>query len=378
VINFVSNLQPDVRSGGFSAMNAAAFAALSKHFPVHYAGPIDPPVVAWQKGLSKLLRVAGGQGDFFFFSRKRLHTIANEVDRRCESHARLDFFHGFTPWILARPKRPYVAWSDATFHDYIRIYHSPDQFRGEDIRRIEEAEAAWLRDAERILFTNGWAAERAARQYGLDPARVASVGIFGEVEMPREDVYAGGSEFAFIATNFERKGGRVVLEAFRRVRTAHPQATLIVVGERPADFSVEPGLTFAGFLRKENANQLERYRDILGRARAVVNATRSDISPLFPVEAGYFGCPAISSRRYAIPELIDDRRSGLLLNDPSSSEELAAAMAWMLDSDAEYVQMRKAAWRKTREDHSKKRFEERLLDQVGEVLATNQSMTTAP
>jgi glycosyltransferase involved in cell wall biosynthesis len=380
VINFISNLSPNVRSGGFSAINAAAFAALSQRLPVHYAGPVDPGVVKREKAVSKFLRTVGGRGDFFFFSQSRLEAIAREVEDRCAKEAKLDFFHGFTPWILTRPKRPYVAWSDATFHDYIEIYHTADHFRSDDLRRIQNAEGVWLRNAEQVLFTNLWAAQRAVKQYELDPARVATVGIFGEIEMPDSDRYAGGREFAFIATNFERKGGRLVLDAFRRVRKTHPDAALIVVGEKPSDLSVEPGLTFAGYLRKENPEEFRRYRDILSRARAVVNATRSDISPLLPIEAGYFGCPAISSRRYAIPELVDDRRTGLLLNDASNADELAAAMTWMLDEEPKYRAMRIAAWTKTRQEHSKERFELQLVDNVLRVLGgeANQSITTAP
>jgi glycosyltransferase involved in cell wall biosynthesis len=380
MLNFISNLPRHVRSGGFSAINAAAFGTLSKHFEGQYVGPIDPAVVLRQKVVSKLRRLAGARGNFFFFSHERLETIAREVAHRSARDADLDFFHGFTPWILTRPGRPYVAWSDATFHDYIEIYHPLDQFRHEDIRRIEDLEAEWLNKAERVLFTSRWAADRGITQYRLNPSRVDTVGIFGEMEMPVTDTYAGGRELAFIATDFERKGGRVVLDAFRRVRASHPNAALIVVGDKPRDLSAADGLSFAGFLRKEDPDELRRYRDILSRARAVVNATISDVSPLLPVEAGYFGCPAISSRRYAIPELIDDKRTGLLIDDPSNANEMAAAMTTMLDENDLYLAMRRAVWKKTREEHSRQRFEDRLSSEVINVLTgtRTQSITTAP
>ena len=54
LINFVSNLPKNLRSGGFSAMNAAAFSAISRFEASHYVGPINPPVILWQKALSKL------------------------------------------------------------------------------------------------------------------------------------------------------------------------------------------------------------------------------------------------------------------------------------------------------------------------------------
>ena len=87
-------------------MNVAAFSALSESEAVNYVGPINPPVIARQKAWSKLGRVIGMRGSFFFFSEERLNAIAHEVHSKCQAEARLDFFHGFTPWIATRPERP--------------------------------------------------------------------------------------------------------------------------------------------------------------------------------------------------------------------------------------------------------------------------------
>jgi glycosyltransferase involved in cell wall biosynthesis len=375
LINFVSNLPENLRSGGFSAMNAAAFSAIGRSESSYYVGPINPRVISWQKALSKFRRVAGFQGAFFFFSQRRLEAIADEVRSKCRADARLDFFHGFTPWILTKPQRPYVAWSDCTFRDYIDIFCHREQFRPEDIERIEQAEAAWLRDASRVLFTSDWAADRAVNQYALDANRVRSVGIFGQIEMSKRDAYAGGKEFAFVSTNFEAKGGQTVLLAFRELRKRHSDAYLIIVGDRPPDMAAESGVSFAGFLRKEVPEEYQRLQQILGRVRAVVHPTKSDISPLLLVEAGYLGCPVISSRRFAIPELVDDERTGLLLDDSSQVRTVTSAMCWMLEHSDEYLQMRKAAWAKARGLHSMRKFEERLLACICEIVPAGRILT---
>jgi len=96
-------------------------------------------------------------------------------------------------------------------------------------------------------------------------------------------------------------------------------------------------------------------------ARALVHPTNSDIAPLVIVEAGYFGCPAIASRKFAIPELVDDGRSGILLDSPIDASELAGAMRSVLASDSGYISMRNEAWRKAREEHSKNVFKRRFL-----------------
>jgi glycosyltransferase involved in cell wall biosynthesis len=194
------------------------------------------------------------------------------------------------------------------------------------------------------------------------------VGIFGELEAPAADVYAGAPAFAFISTNFAAKGGAIVLEAFRQVRRAYPEAQLTIVGAPPTDLAGEPGVSYAGFLRKEAPDELAKFRAVLGSARALVHPTRSDIAPLLLVEAAMFGCPAIASRAFAIPELVADGESGLLLDAQADAGAVAAAMSRMLD-DAAYAGMRAAAWRRARDLNSKSRFEARLLDFVDEALA---------
>jgi glycosyltransferase involved in cell wall biosynthesis len=367
LINFVSNLPRDLRTGGFSAMNVGAFEAIRKSIPVVYIGPVNPPVIPQEKITSKMWRLFGLPGNYFFFSPNRLAAIAEQVQKHCHASAKLDFFHGFTPWIMTRPSRPYMAWSDCTFYDYIRIFHRRDDFVKADVARIEQQEAEWLKGAARVLFSSNWAAECAMTRYGLKTVNVASVGIFGELEEPDNDVYSGSQEFAFISTNFRAKGGEVILAAFREVRKQWPTATLNIIGERPTCSGTEPGVSYFGFLRKEVPEEYRKFKEIMARARAVVNATKSDAASLLIVEAGYFGCPIISSHLFAASELVDNGRSGILLDDPTDAGAIANAMMWMLSHDARYLEMRRAAWVKAH-GYSRRRFQERLIAEIYQVL----------
>lgn len=360
MINFISNLPSGLRSGGFSAMNAAAFDALSTLEEIDYVGPIAPPPFIAEKVRSKALRICAARGDFFFFSPRRLRRIADAVRSRCRADARLDFFHGFTPWILTEPSRPYVAWSDCIFGDYIDIYHRREQFRSDDLERIERMEAEWLSRAQCIAFTSRWAARRAIEHYGLRESAVYCVGIFGEAELPEGDRYAGRNQFAFVATNFVAKGGSAALAAFKRVRERHPDASLVVVGAKPLDAGAEANVTYAGYLKKEVGRENETFREILTQSRALVHPTGADIAPLIVVEAGYFGCPAISVRKFAIPELIEHQVSGLMVDDSTDVVALAEAMNWMIEQKTDYMRMREQTWRKARTEHSKQAFEQRM------------------
>jgi glycosyltransferase involved in cell wall biosynthesis len=368
VINFISNLPQHLRTGGFTARNFRALNALSTVDTVHYAGPIDPPAFIDEKAISKILRLMGSPGDFFFFSQRRLSLIARQVEMLSQPDAKLDFFNGFTPWILTRPARPYIAWNDCTFADYMDIFHRREEFRRKDLARIESAEAAWLQNARRVIFRSRWFAMRAIERYGLDPARVRSVSNFGEIELPKTDLYSGGSNFIFISTNFAAKGGFVAIKAIQHVRRYHSDAQLIIVGDCPQKAMQEVGVRYLGFLRKEVPEEMKIFCKALGEARALVHPTQSDTNPATLVEAGYFGCPVISSRSFAIPEVVDDGRTGLLLDDQSDVRAVANAMLQLLEDEAGYLSMRKAAWMKTRSENTREIFTTELIGAVSEVL----------
>lgn len=351
-------------------MNVATYEALRSQFDVHYVGPVNPPIFYPQKIRSKLWRLTGFQGDFFFFSERRLRVIAREVNARRRPDAVMDFFHGFTSWPLSRIERPYIASSDCTFHDYIEIFHRRDLFTGRDLARIEAAEADWLKRASMVLLRSRWAADRAVRHYGLDPMKVDTVRSCGEIDMPPDDRFDGARRFVFVSTNFRAKGGDVVLAAFRDVRRRHPDASLTIVGDRPADLASHDGVVAAGFLRKEDPEEVARFRDILAGAMALVLPTRGDVSPLIIAEAGYFGCPAIASRRFAIPELVLDGATGILLDDPRDAGAVARAMTWMIEHEHEYRRMRIGAWDRSRSEYSRPQFEKRVVDFVNQVMQT--------
>jgi len=162
------------------------------------------------------------------------------------------------------------------------------------------------------------------------------------------------------------------LTAFQKVRQRHADASLVIVGARPVNGAKEPGVTFAGYLRKEVPEEYAAFRNILAAARALVHPTNSDVSPLIIIEAGYFGCPAIASNRFAIPELVDHSVSGILLESVSSSA-VADAMNWMLENKAAYPDMRRHARAKATTQHSRAAFASKMCALVAPLMARNEN-----
>src|ERR1700682_1042662 len=299
LVNYISNHALSQSLGGWDGVSASIYQALSERFQVKFVGPVNPGNDYRAKVLSKLRRSSGLAGSFHSYSQHRLLAIARTVMDGVDKTAGCDFFYGPTPWIMYDSPRPYFVYTDTCFSTYLNTYHDRTQFLDDDLKRIYDAEARWLSRAAGVFFGTRWALDQVINDYSLSPRNLKAVGAAGSMAIPARDEYTGGRNFLFIAYDFERKGGRICAEAFKKVRAQFSDARLTIVGGRPpAEISEIPGVEHIGFLRKSVPAELNKLAELYATAFALVHPTWSDIQPLVICEAGYFGCPAIAPRSF--------------------------------------------------------------------------------
>lgn len=370
-INFITNIPQDSISGGVSGMNRAAYECLIEEGEVNYVGPVNPPHSLWRKIISKSRRLVGLPGEYFFFAPNRLRKIAEEVESRCDPNADLDFYHGFTPWIFCQSSRPYLTWNDCTFKQYMDIYHDRKRFNQGGLNLIQKKEAEWLSNAQRVIFRSEWACTHAVEEYDLDPSSAGVSGNYGMVDYPAHDYYDGSNYFLMITTNFRQKGGDVVLSAFREILSSYDNWKLIIVGDNPGeDAQKQKGVDYVGWLDKNLKEDRDQLEKIIAGARCLVHPTVADTNPMVILEAGAFGCPSIASRIFAIPELIQDGETGLLLDDPASVSEVVSAMRWMISSHDAYQTMRRHVREHCISNYSKKAFKLRFKRELSKGITS--------
>jgi glycosyltransferase involved in cell wall biosynthesis len=121
----------------------------------------------------------------------------------------------------------------------------------------------------------------------------------------------GRPTILFVGRQWERKGGPLVLAAFRGVRAAVPDARLVVVGctpPIPAD-SAE-GVEIVGPIAKESPNGQARLSALYRRADVFCMPSVFEPFGVVFVEAMLHGVPCIGSDRCAIPEIIANDETG--------------------------------------------------------------------
>lgn len=185
---------------------------------------------------------------------------------------------------------------------------------------------------DRLLLFSSWAAGSAIEDHGMSPDKISVVGHAACLPDPgtHEKLGADGPPTVlFVCTDWERKGGPVVLEAFRQVRSSLPNARLVVVGYLDSSkVAGVDGVEFVGKLRKDKPDELSRFVEWYRRADVLALASTYDPMPNITLEANLCGTPVVTTRVCGVAEQMREGVNGLLSN--RSPAELANRLKQVL------------------------------------------------
>jgi len=125
----------------------------------------------------------------------------------------------------------------------------------------------------------------------------------------------------FVGGDFPRKGGFDLLDVWARARF-HERAALDIMTNWPIDAGVlPPGVT----LHRGITTHTEAWHALWRAADIFVLPTRDEAFGIVYQEAGAAGLPAIGTRMNAVPEIVRDDETGILVM-PGNQAELARAI----------------------------------------------------
>jgi glycosyltransferase involved in cell wall biosynthesis len=148
--------------------------------------------------------------------------------------------------------------------------------------------------------------------------------VYPAIREVREPVRAAPDQCMLLFSgDFFRKGGVHVVDAFERLRSEYPFVTLRLCCDPEQDFNTPnrslrdeyvakvhrvPGVT-VGRVRRD-----ELIDDILPRTSVYLLPTYAETFGFALLEAMAFGIPVVATRHFAIPEIVDHDRTGILLD----------------------------------------------------------------
>ncbi|NES95667.1 MAG: glycosyltransferase family 4 protein [Desertifilum sp. SIO1I2] len=172
--------------------------------------------------------------------------------------------------------------------------------------------------------------------YGVKPEKITVVASAGNFHEPYEGKKKFGTyQLLFNGSDFERKGGPLVLEAFQKVRQALPQAQLVIIGKK-IDIN-EIGILNPGRIRSH-----DELRDIFLNTDIVVAPSYCEPFQEFLLEALNYGVPCVVSDRDGMPEIVEQGVNGILV-DQLTPEAIAQTLISLLRDPKRLAAMSDAA-----------------------------------
>lgn len=300
--------------------------------------PIWMPVEAARNDLWERLPVV--RGNWSLKASLRARDALRETVRR--QHLDALFLHTQTVALYAIPfmqRVPTIVSLDATPINYDSVggaYGHRTNLPGWVERRKFAWNRATFRAATALVTWCQWAKDSLVRDYGISPEKVTVVppGVdleqwdFGQERADRPQGTGEKLRLLFVGADFVRKGGEVLLKAFRN--GLHPGCELDIVTRFDGVHAMVAGMEGVRVHCNLTANSAP-LKALYARADLFVFPTLADCLPIAVMEAMAAGLPVVTTGVGALREEVEDGVNGLIV-PPGDPEAIVRGVQILIDA----------------------------------------------
>lgn len=239
-------------------------------------------------------------------------------------------FNTYKAAMLCQPymlRTPTMLMTDVTPAQYDRM-SGPYEVLARDRAPVAAAKRAVntfnFKLARAVIGWSRWAAQSFIDEYGVPAERVHVVppAVDTSVWQPAPRAPSPRVRLLFVGGNFERKGGRALLDAFVALGLADRAELHVVTRDAVPDVR--------GVIVHRMENGSEALRRLYADADAFVLPTIADCFSIASIEAMAAGLPVVVSDVGGISDIVVDGETGFLLK-PGDLRALGAALSALVD-----------------------------------------------
>jgi glycosyltransferase involved in cell wall biosynthesis len=251
---------------------------------------------------------------------------------------------------------PIIYMTDATFQQLQGYYPGFSNLAAYNIREGIELDKNAFHKATHCMLGSEWNKYSAVNDYGIDASKITVVPFGANLEGIPTIIEIGAERnhscnLLFLAVEWERKGGEIALETFRKLKQDISNASLHIVGcSPPSDLQNEEDITVIPFLDKKNKADLKQLRQLLLQTDFLLLPTRAECAGIVFSEAAAYGIPSITTDTGGVSSYVRNGINGYTLplaDGPAAYAELISSLL----SDPEKLKSLKRSSRKQFEDH---------------------------
>lgn len=284
-------------------------------------------------------------------------------------HSAYDVILQIGAWYdLTSEPTPVVSYHDSNLASLLRSPYARHISHDTFVERALAYEEGIYSRVRRLYTMSTWAADTFVRECDVDAKRLSIVGV--GVNLPRiadtrQKTYDRRS-ILFVGKDFVRKGGPVLLEAFRFVRREVPDATLTIIGPRRR--IVGDGINHLGFQKHGASDGLSTLLRAYSDATVFTMPSQYEPFGIVFAEAMAHRTPCIGAAVCAMPEIIGHGLGGYVV-PPQDAKALAGRLIELLRDPAQAKTMGEFGYQRYLERYHWDRVADRIAEETRAVLS---------
>lgn len=220
-----------------------------------------------------------------------------------------------------------------------------------------------LTEAKKLIVWSDFAKE-VHQAIGADPKKIVVIPP-GIEKLPKGRAQNKNFNILFVGVWFERKGGCLLLDAFRVLSRKYTQVKLYLVGGLPRDVKLPAGVWHQSYLPRETlTREVFPIADVL-----VLVPPLAEGYGLVVLEAASLGIPAIVSSVYALPQIVLDQQTGFVV-PPNNLKALINRLEILLKDRVLLARLGRAAEERFEKEFSINQTNKKLLKVYQEAVET--------
>lgn len=240
------------------------------------------------------------------------------------------------------------------------------------VAKLRDAAVDEAIDVQRKIFENcdgifvasGWTKESVCKDYGICESKVHVIGEGASLATTKFDYQSSkGNNILFIGRDWHRKGGGLLIDAFRKVRKEVNDCKLTIIGCSP-DIKCD-GVEVLGFLDKTNPIQARRIAEAYCDASICCVPSFHEPFGLWCLEAQYYGAVPVTFTGQGRAEAVMNGKTGVLIHE-RSAEALAKVLIEVLTNPSQLAAMREAGRQHVLNNYTWDRVAQKILNIIYE------------
>lgn len=198
-------------------------------------------------------------------------------------------------------------------------------------------------------------AKKVHQELGADSRKIVVIPP-GIAKLPGKKIKHKGFNILFVGIWFKRKGGPLLVEAYRILKKKHPEISLTLIGQVSKGTRLPPDTFHQDYLPRERL-----IKEIFPKTDVIVLIPPlAEGYGLVVLEAASLGIPSIVSQVYALPEIVQDQKTGFII-PPSDLDALVNRLERLIKEKSLVEKMSQAAKNRFLKEFWIKKTNEKLL-----------------